>query len=107
MRLVHVTDSRNLPSIQARGLDPSKATGKRAAVWLLAPSNEPWGVAHTLGKPRAKGRGIEHHVVLEIEVPRAWLTRFARGVWFCGWVIPAARITAIRPAAECGRTYPK
>ena len=106
MRLIHVTDSRNLLGIEAKGLDPKKATGKRSAVWLLSPSNEPWGVAHTLGKPRARGRSINDHVVLVVDVPRSWLTRHARGVWYCSRAIAWERIREMRSAVECGRSYP-
>lgn len=108
MRLIHVTDAANLDSIKAIGLDHTRATGKRAAVWAVTPSNEPWAILHTLEKPRARraGRTAADHVVLEIEVPRSWLVRYQTGVWYCYRNIPFSRVRKIRNAAETAINYP-
>jgi len=106
VRLIHVTDRRNLPSITERGLDPAYATGKRSAVWAVAPKNESWAILHTLSKPRAAGRTVADHVVLVVDVPRSWLRRHAAGVWWCDRVIPTERIAVIREAADTAAQYP-
>jgi len=106
MRLVHVADKKNLDSICENGLDPKYATGKRRAVWAVTVANESWAIAHTLGKKRAKGRTIHDHVTIEIEVPRSWLRRHAKGVWYCDRVIPMERFVYITPSAQIGEDYP-
>ena len=106
MRLIHVTSKPNLDSIKANGLDPQFATMKRRAVWGVSPSNEAWAVAHTLGKKRARGLSIHDHVTIEIEVPRSWLRRHKRGVWYCDRVITADRFVEIRESSRIGEEYP-
>ena len=106
MKLVHVTDGANLPSIMESGLDPSLATGKRQAVWFLSPSLEGWGLVHTIAKPRAKGRTIQDHIVLEVNIPRSWLKRYRRGIWYCERVVPSSRIAVIKNGEHIAMNYP-
>lgn len=106
MKLIHVTDKLNLDSIMEVGLDPELATQKRKAVWAVSPGNEEWAIVHTLTKKRARGRSISDHVVIEIDVPRAWLRRHKRGVWYCYKTITKERFVEVREATECGQSYP-
>lgn len=106
MRIFHVTDKRNLESIKEKGLLAALATGKRKAVWGVTKSVLPWALLHTIEKPRAKGRGVADHVVIEIDVPRAWARRHCKRVWYVGRDIPPARFVAITEAAEIAENYP-
>ena len=106
MRLIHVTAKHNLDSIKANGLDPKFATMKRRAVWGVSPSNEAWAVAHTLGKPRAAGLSIHDHVTIEVDVPRSWLRRHKRGIWYCLKTITEDRFIEVRESSRIGEEYP-
>ena len=95
MQLRHATKRSNLESIQRDGLLPNKAVGKRAAVWLHKPGKTPWALLHTQTR---KGASLEELVVLEINVPRSWLTRHQTGLWYCPRVISPDRITQVTDA---------
>lgn len=102
MKLYHITHVKNQVSIMTQGLDPSRAKNQRLAVWACTESKIQWGIVHVLAKPRNKGATIEDVVVMEIEVPDSWLTRYAKGVWYSYTSVPASRIVAVRPASEYG-----
>ncbi|HEY7425028.1 MAG TPA: hypothetical protein VH682_12425 [Gemmataceae bacterium] len=89
MKLRHATPARNLASILKRGLLISKSKGKRKAVWLHATAKTSWAVLHTV---KRHGGPVEQVVVLDISLPRRWLRRCKRGLWYCLRDIPAARI---------------
>jgi hypothetical protein len=88
MRLRHVTLARNLPSIDKHGLLCSKSEGKKKVVWLHSASRSAWAAVHTV---RRHGNRIENVVVLEVEVPRSWLRRSRKGLWYCKLDIPTQR----------------
>jgi hypothetical protein len=46
-------------------------------------------VLHTV---RRHGGPVEQVVVLDVSVPRRWLRRSRRGLWYCPRDIPAGRI---------------
>jgi hypothetical protein len=92
MLLRHATLSRNLPGIRRGGLLTSKSQGKRPVVWLHAPGKTEWAALHTVR--RHSGR-VENFVVLELDVPRRWLRRSKRGLWYCPRDVPPARIRGL------------
>lgn len=103
MRLYHATTRTRLVAIQQEGLrivcvDPA---ARIKAVWLASASNRGWGVLHTLRKHEA---ALHDVVVLEVTVPRAWLTRFRPGLWYCSQDIPPTRLGAVIGGAEFGKS---
>jgi hypothetical protein len=92
--LCHTTPVRNLGSIRTFGLSPAFARGRMRVVWLHAPSRSRWATRHC---------AVRHHVadadmvLIRVAVPRAWLHRRSRGVWWCDQVIPPSCIVSIRP----------
>jgi hypothetical protein len=89
MNLRHATPARNLASILRRGLLVSNSKGRLAAVWLHAAAKTSWAVLHTV---RRHGGPVEQVVVLDVAVPRRWLRRSRRGLWYALRDIPAGRI---------------
>ena len=92
MLLRHATLARNLSSIIKAGLLTSKSQGKLPVVWLHSPSSSAWAGWHTV---RRHGGRIEGVVILEIDVPRRWLRRSKRGLWYCPRDIPPERIRGV------------
>jgi hypothetical protein len=88
MRLRHATLKPNLPSIDKHGLLCSKSEGKKKVVWLHIASRSAWAAVHTV---RRHGNRIENVVVIEVEVPRSWLRRSKKGLWYCKRDIPPER----------------
>jgi hypothetical protein len=81
--LRHATPQRNLLSILGGGLLTSKARGRYKAVWLHEPARSQWAALHTVAR---HGGQVEDVVIIEVEVPKAWLKRHggaAAGVWRC------------------------
>src|SRR5437868_4118022 len=89
MLLRHATPKRNLSSINKSGLLCSKSQGKLTVVWLHATGKTPWAALHTV---KRHGSRVETDVVLEMEVPRRWLRRSKRGLWYCVCDVPTERI---------------
>lgn len=92
MRLRHATLSRNLEPCQAQGLLASKSKGKLKAVWLHSASRSAWAAVHTVSR---HGGRVERVVVIEVDLPRSWLTRWGNGLWYCTRDVPADRIVAV------------
>jgi hypothetical protein len=84
----HATPLRDLPSIQRKGLLCSKRQGKLKVVWLHAPAETSWAVLHTV---RRHGGRVEGVINFEVEVPRSWLRRSRKGLWYCPHDIPPDR----------------
>jgi hypothetical protein len=97
LRLRHATPKRNLPNIQRCGLLASKSQGKLAVVWLHSPAKTAWATLHTV---RRHGGRIENVIVLELAVPRRWLRRNRRGLWYCPRDVPPARLRVTIQFAE-------
>jgi hypothetical protein len=97
MILRHATPARHVNSILRRGLLKAKSKGKRAAVWLCTACNAMWAAYHTVGR---HGGRIEGVVVLEVDVPRSWLRRHRKGLYYVPRDIPPERI---RGAATYGK----
>jgi hypothetical protein len=79
MKLRHATLARNLRSVLRHGLLTSKSKGKLKVCWLHASGKTPWAVLHVL---KRHGGRAERVVVLEVDVPRGWLRRSKRGLWY-------------------------
>lgn len=87
MKLRHATPSRNLASINRRGLLTAKSKGKLPVVWLHAASRSPWAILHTMRR-----HGCKDVLVFEFDVPRCWLTRSKAGLWYTNRDVPPGRI---------------
>ena len=85
MLIRHATLRKNLPSIGSRGLLCSKSQGKMPVVWLHSPTATPWAALHTV---RRHGGRVEGVVILEVEVPRGWLRRNRKRLWYSTRDIP-------------------
>src|SRR5262245_49112892 len=88
---------RNLASIQRVYLPCSKSRGKRRVVWLPCTAKTARATLHNV---KRHGGREEDVVVLEVEVPRGWLRRSRRGLWYCGEDVPAVRIRRLIGFAE-------
>jgi hypothetical protein len=95
--LRHATLRKNLPSIGRLGLLGAKSKGRLKVVWVHAASKTPWATLHTV---KRHGGRVEDVVVLEVEVPRGWLRRSRRGLWYSTEDIPPARIRRAISFAE-------
>jgi hypothetical protein len=87
--ILHATLARNLPSILRAGLLTSKSQGKLPVVWVCCPSKSSWAILHVVKRP---GGRVETTVVLEVDVPRRWLRRSRKGLWYCPRDVPPDRI---------------
>ena len=101
MLLRHATPARNLASILRLGLLCSYSKGKRPVVWACSPARSSWAVLHVI---RLHGGRVESTVVLEVDVPRSWLRRSRKGLWFCPRDIPPGRIKRALCFAELAGT---
>jgi hypothetical protein len=104
MLLRHATLARNLNSILRRGLLASKSRGKLAAVWACGRVQTWWAALHVVLR---HGGRIESTVVLEIDVPRAWLRRHggaAKGLWYTLRDVGPDRIRRVITFRELGRS---
>jgi hypothetical protein len=106
--LRHATLARNLPSILQAGLLTSCSRGKRPAVWACSRAKTAWAALHCA---KRHGGPVKEVVVLEIDVPRRWLRRSKKGLWYCPRDIPPERIRGVitfaapvRPPAEGAAT---
>jgi hypothetical protein len=97
MLLRHATLIRNLPGIERHGLLCRKSKGKRAVVWLHTPAKSFWAALHTV---RRHGGRVEAVVILLVDVPRAWLRKSRKGLWYSVRDIPADRIRRVLSFAE-------
>ena len=92
MLLRHATPARNLTGIRRGGLLTSKSQGKLPVVWLHAAGKTAWATLHTV---KRHGGRVENVVVLEMDVPRRWLRRSKRGLWYCPRDVPPGRIRGL------------
>ena len=89
MLLRHATPARNLNSVLRTGLLCAYSKGKLPVVWACSPGKTWWSVIHVI---KRHGGRVETTVVLEVDVPRHWLRRSRKGLWFCPRDIPPDRI---------------
>ena len=97
MILRHATPARNLNSILRTGLLCSHSRGKLPVVWACSPARSSWPVLHVIR--RHSGR-VETTVVLEIDVPRSWLRKSRKGLWYSTGDVPADRVRRVLSFAE-------
>ena len=90
--LRHATPARNVNGILRAGLLTSKSRGRLAAVWLCSPAKSSWAVLHVV---KRHGGRVETTVVLEVDVPRGWLRRSRKGLWYCPRDVPPGRIRRV------------
>jgi hypothetical protein len=101
MILRHATPVRNLPSILKAGLLCSKSQGRLPVVWFASAAKTWWAIAHVV---RRHGGRIEQVVVLEVNVPRSWLRRSRRGLWYSVRDVSPQRIRRVITFAELSRS---
>jgi hypothetical protein len=89
MLLRHATPARNVNSILKAGLLCSRSRGKMPVVWVCSPCKTWWAVIHTVER---HGGRVESTVVIELDVPRSWLCRNRKGLWYCPRDVPPDRI---------------
>jgi hypothetical protein len=99
--LRHATPARNLHSIGQAGLLTSKSQGRLPVVWLHSSGKTAWATLHTI---RRHGGRIEGVAVIEADVPRAWLRRNRRGLWYSVRDIPPERFRRLISFAELARS---
>ena len=96
----HATPIRNLPSIQRHGVLCSKSKGRLKAVWLATEGKSSWAAMHVAWRHWAR---IEAVITLEVDVPRSWLRRSRKGLWYCTRNIRADRIRLLFGFVELAR----
>jgi hypothetical protein len=85
----------------AAGVLCSKSKGKLPAVWLCSAAKTLWAAAHVI---RRHGGRIESVVVLEVTVPRPWLRRSKKGLWYCPHDVPPERVRGMVTFGELTRS---
>jgi hypothetical protein len=95
--LRHATPARNLGSILRSGLLCAKSPGRLPVVWLHTPGKTFWAMTHTV---RRHGGRIQDVVTLKAEVPRRWLRRSRRGLWYAVRDVPPACFRRVWRFAE-------
>jgi hypothetical protein len=83
------------------GLLRSKSQGKRPVDWLGSAAKTLRAAAHVV---RRHGGRIEQVVVQEIDVPRSWLRRSKKGLWYCPRDVPPGRIRGVLTFGELSRS---
>ena len=97
MLLRHATLRRNLASIKRRGLLGWKSHGKMPVVWLHTPTASAWATVHTVERHGGRVEGV---VILEVEVPRRWVRRNRKRLWYSTEDVPPGRIRRVIDFAE-------
>jgi hypothetical protein len=70
-------------------------------VWLCSPAQTLWAAHHVI---RRHGSRIEQVVVLEVDVPRSWLRRSKRGLWYTLRDVPPTKIGHVITFGELSRS---
>jgi hypothetical protein len=99
--LRHATLTRWLPSILKAGLLCSKSQGRLPAVWFTSPGQSSWATLHVV---KRHGGRVESVVILEVEVPRRWLRRSKRKLWYCPRDVSPERIRRVITFGELSRS---
>ncbi len=97
MLVRHATLIRNLPGIERRGLLTSKSQGKLPVVWLHTPAKSFWATLHTVKRHGGRAEAV---IILVVDVPRAWLRKNRKGLWYSVRDIPPDRIRRVLSFAE-------
>ena len=100
MQLRHASPIRNFPGIQRHGLLCRKSRGRLKAVWLATREKSSWAAMHVAWR---HGVRIEAVITLEVDVPRSWLRRSRKGLWYCTRDVPPDRIRRLFGFVELAR----
>ena len=92
MLLRHATPRKNPISIKRAGLRTAKSQGRMPAVWLHSPARSAWATLHVV---KRHGGRVENTVILELDVPRPWLRRSRKGIWYTRRDVPPARFRRV------------
>src|SRR5262249_12280411 len=95
--LRHATLRKNLSAIMRHGLLCSMSKGRLKVVWLHAPSKSAWATIHTVER---HGGRVENVVIVEVDVPRSWLRRSRKRLWYATEDVPPSRIRRVIDFAE-------
>lgn len=90
LTLYHCTPRRNLRGIRRGGIDPAYARSNTERSYYVTAGAIDWAIPHVAMRHGVDEREV---IVLECRVPRKWLTRFRRGVWYATRILPPERIT--------------
>jgi len=96
MRLLHSSFEKNRESILKHGLCVRFSTSGVRRVWVCKPFKGKWAARHVCRRHREKAANV---IVLVVNVPDSWLTRYADGVYFCDRDVPPAHIEEVRGAS--------
>jgi hypothetical protein len=83
-----------------RTAGPPKLFYERGQVWLATEGKSSWAALHVVER---HGGRIEAVVTLEVDVPRSWLRRSRKGLWYCTRDIPPDRIRRLFGFVELAR----
>jgi hypothetical protein len=97
MLLRHATLIRNLPGIERRGLLCRKSKGRLQVVWLHTPAKSFWAALHTIKRHGGRAEAV---VILLVDVPRSWLRKGRKGLWYSVRDVPPDRIRRVLSFAE-------
>ena len=97
MLLRHATHRRNLPNIQRQGLLCSKSRGRLKVVWLHAESKSTWAMLHTV---KRHGGRVQDVAIIEVEIPRKWLRRARKRLWYTAQDVPPVHFRRLIGFAE-------
>jgi hypothetical protein len=95
--LRHATLLRNLPGIERRGLLCGKSQGRLPVVWLHTAAMSFWATLHTIQRHGGRAEAV---LILLVDVPRAWLRKNRKGLWYSVEDIPLNRIRRVLSFAE-------
>jgi hypothetical protein len=79
------------------GREPQALLGQAPVVWFHTPGESTWALPHTI---RRHGGRAEAVITLLVDVPRAWLHRSRKGLWYSARDIPPDRIRRVLSFAE-------
>ena len=97
MILRHATPRKNLPGIKRAGLLTAKSRGRLPVVWLHTPAKSFWATLHTIKRHGGRAEAV---LILLVYMPRAWLRKNRKGLWYCTHDIPPDRIRRVLSFAE-------
>jgi hypothetical protein len=103
MLLRHATSRRNLTSIKRRGLLTAKSRGRLPAVWLHSPARSAWATLHVV---KRHGGRVQDTVIFELDVPRSWLRRSRKGIWYTKRDVPPGRFRRVLDFIEVAGQSP-
>ena len=66
--------------------------GRLPVVWACSPRRTAWAMLHTV---KRHGGRVEDVVVIELRVPRRWLRRSRRKLWYCPRDLPPGRFLRV------------